>query len=842
MQETRQTDAGGAMTVASLVALAAFVVLGVLLWLVAPVGDLARRAQFAKDLMSVGPPVVFPKTKERLVYLGLVFATPFIMVGLGGIFAKRRWTTVVFDQLMLVCGLGAAAYVLSKDQIASIVKVPAAILAISVIVGFAVAWKERDLNPRVAKGIKIGLFSALAAFALFLSYSWRVFNAADSVTTLPFDNMGATLFSVGQINHAATCTIDLAPQYGCYGEFLRPIWAVLGLSVLKFTLVMATLTAISSLAILWTAHKLIRSPSLTFAAGVALIASLNLPLLLGPPADPYFQYVPLRAVFPALSLLLVQWWLGKASLARAVVLGAVGAVALLWNADSGLFVLSALGLAVVFAHPQSLMAAVKSGAAYALGCGLAWGLLWAAWSAGAGRPADLTQVFHYVRIVTETGALMLPTPPPPAAWTLGAALVVIALVRWTLRRRGLAEDARITVCAYAAILGIGLINYYLGRSYYTNFWASCWPLLLVLFGLLDNVEGQTNLVCRAAAWPCIVAVSSAVIGSWPYTGHISQARWSGVLHPKADAALVQDVAFIRKESAGQPFDVISPNQAVYYAQTDHAATWSGPGFVELMLWSEADRLREHIVRHGPPHLFFSPDALLNQGGAFRSPSWLMDHLAELRTAYALKGWDPKGNGFAHLVRKPFLGPDLFDFAPDVPAAAFRSPNHFVVRRGGVLVTTLGQPIGPDWMAPGDDYTVEAKVKVAPGPQVDHAAMLSTHYDPFHGTVIFATPGKAPGFWSLGAGDGAKWMTPAEFTVPIDRPFDLMLRYTRKTIMVTVDGKEVARLTSDPAHPFDPGGLPLTLGDWIRHDRPLSGEVLEAIYIKNGSTAEHLSAN
>jgi hypothetical protein len=342
-----------------------------------------------------------------------------------------------------------------------------------------------------------------------------------------------------------------------------------------------------------------------------------------------------------------------------------------------------------------------------------------------------------------------------------------------------------------------------------------------------------DVICRSAAAPCCVAACAMAVLGWSTLVNTTRDRWKPILHFDPDAPAAQDFAYVQKVAGRQPFDMISPHQAIFHAQMARQATLPGPGLDELMLAVDAERDIAHFKNDGPPHLFFATDALFDQRGTFQSTPWLTDRMADLRSAYSLEDWSPDG-AIAHFVRKPYAGPDLLDWKAPASAAdehgrmpAYMAPDP----RTGEMRADLGRrvPAPLDWI-PKPAARFRLMLRVKPAANQSHlAAIASTHGGAFRGVVIYAPPETPPGTWSLGAGDTSKWNDGDHFTLPIDKVSTLDLRYGPEAIELLVDGRQVAHLKTDAAHPFSEGYFPLTIGDWQGHDRAFVGKILEAEY-------------
>ncbi|MEI9890109.1 MAG: hypothetical protein WDN45_05290, partial [Caulobacteraceae bacterium] len=363
-----------------------------------------------------------------------------------------------------------------------------------------------------------------------------------------------------------------------------------------------------------------------------------------------------------------------------------------------------------------------------------------------------------------------------------------------------------------------------------------WPLVLVLFALLDTQrQDLESLIRRAVAVPCIVVAISAFLGGWHGLSVTAAERIRPLYDPAYQAVLHQNLEYVSRAAGGERFDFIGEEQAVFHATAETPATMPGPGLVELMLRPDAKEDMDYLRYHGPPHLFVTVSALSDQADLFGLSPWLSDHMAELRGAYALTDWSPSGH-IAHFTRRPTLHPDLFDLSPDAaPLLDGKAPDEFLITHGADMVGRHGRTINKprDWIwRPSTKYAVVINLQPSPGPQPEHAAIISTHPNQTAGFVLYAVPGTAPVQWIIGSADGAAGVSSQPFVLPTDRPSRLVLRYSRRHITLTVDGGTVADLTPDATHHFIPA-LPITIGDWIEHTRPFAGVISEAYYYAQG---------
>jgi F5/8 type C domain len=139
-------------------------------------------------------------------------------------------------------------------------------------------------------------------------------------------------------------------QYGLYPILLRPIWYLIGgPSTVTITVVMAALLLISFLLILVFITRFTKHPTL---AAVLTLAAIMGGLLIFPmwPLDPFFQFFPVRLLFPSIALGLVCWKATRVdySFLSYVVL----AIGLVWNFESGVVGLVTFGVFVLAAETR----------------------------------------------------------------------------------------------------------------------------------------------------------------------------------------------------------------------------------------------------------------------------------------------------------------------------------------------------------------------------------------------------------------------------------------------------------------------------------------------------------
>ena len=294
------------------------------LYSVAPVNPAEQAAVADRFVM---PEYCRPEPGERLVYLSAIVFLPVTLFGLA--FAWRRWgdrlappprIIVLSLETAVAVGLSATAWlaVLGNDYyhlrlnqfflypLLAVPLLPAALLAMR--------WDwggKRRVRP---------FLNLLAVGLAGVTFLGSVFNDKGLYTSGSHFNV--VFFPVVQVYQGKALLINCFSQYGLYPQLLLPLFCLVGLSVLSFTVVMALLTGASYTALwvfLWRACE---NKLAAFIGFAALLFNTWFFFSKQTALHPYYQYLPIRLVFPAFLVLLA--WRQTASTDATTLLGTAG--------------------------------------------------------------------------------------------------------------------------------------------------------------------------------------------------------------------------------------------------------------------------------------------------------------------------------------------------------------------------------------------------------------------------------------------------------------------------------------------------------------------------------------
>jgi hypothetical protein len=395
--------------------------------------------------------------------------------------------------------------------------------------------------------------------------------------------------------------------------------------------------ALCSIALLLQRH--VSNPLLGVVAFLTILIATSLHFLLnGNGAERYFQYFPIRFIWPTTGLLLFSIYLAKPSKFMLFMLGIIAGISVFWNLDTGIPLVAAIGAALFGRavmtkqqRPQLFLATLVFGIISTLTLVTCFVAL----QVKAQTPIDLAAAITYQRIFYGSGFGMLPLPLPLHPWqsVLGVYLagLIVALSGWSKSPEVKLHD----VLFCASILGLGLFTYYQGRSHVQNLVMVLWPAILIMVILADQT---LQAVAKRAAPPTIIVVAlpfvlfvalgtMTLLTSLP-TIAAANRQVIATFYKVQDPLVAEELFFMRETRKERHCAILSQRQGIYHAELGYASPLPGPGHIETILQSDLDALTAEALRPSVEciYLGIAPDSetyidLNNDKIITRFPVW-----------------------------------------------------------------------------------------------------------------------------------------------------------------------------------------------------------------------------
>jgi hypothetical protein len=355
----------------------------------------------------------------------------------------------------------------------------------------AIAFNPIDYKP-LDNSDRVG-WLAIFLFCL-VKMSHSIFGSMDYHALYIDGHFEVPFYSIVRAMDPGTLYSDCPSQYGLYATFLIPIFSTIGVSTINYTIVMSILSALCSLLFYWFLKRTCRHPSIAL---LVWLAYFSLPYLMmfnnrelfhaaGLPyrLDPYFQFSPIRLLFPA--ILFTFAILQRNHYGRFFQFFSSAALGLgvYWNLETGIIVMVTWLLYQLYLD-NSLRVMPVSAITVLGGYLLGFGLYIAGHFMTYGHALDLNSLFVFQDIYYVSGFFMLPMPLIGSWLPLALLLawgILYSIWGWHLRL----DDPQRQYIFLVSIFGAGFFAYYQGRSHPWVLPAVVLPGLMIAGYILDT--------------------------------------------------------------------------------------------------------------------------------------------------------------------------------------------------------------------------------------------------------------------------------------------------------------------------------------------------------------------
>ena len=352
---------------------------------------------------------------------------------------------------------------------------------------------------------------------------YNVFNLSTQVWGRLMET-NAVFYCVTQVFAGKSLLVNIYSQYGLYAWLLVPLFKIIGLSTVKFSVVMGILNAASYLFLYLGLKRIVKNDLVSLLVFLAMALWVYWGDRVNFDETPrfYYQYSPIRILFPSLAFYLVtlfQTAQGKIRQIILYLLAITGALAVFWNMDTGIVVYGGVTLFLLFTAVQTGEKAeiIKLGLKYiAIMVGaltIVVVLFFITTKIKSGQYPDFAAMANFQKFFYISGFFMLPMGFiqfwnfPVIIYLAGCIYAMFSCYR--------SKSTVAPVVFFVFVLGGGLFTYFQGRSYDKNITAVMIPAFLVLGIFIDqliekiteawkNTNSINSLIWHEGTLLCIV--------------------------------------------------------------------------------------------------------------------------------------------------------------------------------------------------------------------------------------------------------------------------------------------------------------------------------------------------
>lgn len=433
---------------------------------------------------------------------------------------------------------------------------------------------------------------------------------------LHFDTV---FYSMVQLFKGIPLGVDgFSNTYGLYPYFLNIIFKITGLSVLKCSIVFCVLIALSYLLIFLFLKNTVGNKLLMLLGFVSVIyfpkLSMNLfhtRTVLRNTGEfvslAYYQYLPLRYIFPCLFLLLGALYIRNKNKSLYILISLISGLALLWNFDTGVIITLSWILLNIYSECElkdaktflknSLRHLIKilSVIITTVLCFLL--VVYIVY----GRILNLGLFIQSSLVFSQFGFFLLPMPPVHP-WSI-LALAYIAGMGISIRAIIEKDITPWTKNIFlVTVMGTGMLLYYQGRSHDYAFMNPLFYFFILLTLFLDNIfsylRSHKNFLLTFLSLLIASTLSMAIIlMAINFRDGISLVNtvFENIHHSRAEMNIQNNCEFIKKHTnPSEKIIIFAREEAIYFSRIPNASAFN-PGFSECFLKTDYDRLEKLVA-------------------------------------------------------------------------------------------------------------------------------------------------------------------------------------------------------------------------------------------------------
>lgn len=448
-------------------------------------------------------------------------------------------------------------------------------------------------------------FSGFAILSIFLVGFYGIMTLQTiEYTPLYVSSFNAVFHAVVQVFLGKELLVDLSHQYGLYPHIIEPVMKISGLSVLSFSILMSALNLVSVICIYCFMNCSIKSRIISATAFISLLYYCYFFGRVIDSQEYYYQYHPVRFLFPALSILLSYLYLRSQSRRLYYLSFFLYSVAMIWNFDSGFVLFLSWLLLLAYSEVTNLRFKrifnhLITGFLVASIVLLCFGLYL---KFRYGHFPNLAWAFDYQKLFYLYGYYMLPMKMWHP-WMLVIFIYAASLLESLKCLMRKESDVRSSMFFFLSILGIGLFSYYQGRSHDLNLPGASYPAIIILAmyvdGLVERIKTYgliSDKICLNILLFVLLYINVSFTCSFPEITSTIKARIMPIFISK-QSQISREFDFIRSNTRpGEELLVLTQLSGVHSLAAQSPCPLRIPGTTELILKSDYLAISDYLEK------------------------------------------------------------------------------------------------------------------------------------------------------------------------------------------------------------------------------------------------------
>ena len=323
--------------------------------------------------------------------------------------------------------------------------------------------------------------------------------------------------------------------------------------------------------------------------------------------DPYFQYSPVRFLFPAVSIYLTYRYLNSSNNKLYYFCFILFAIGPFWNFDHGIVVF--LSWMFVLIYRELLKREFKRIWKHIFLGLIAFSAVFIAFFLYVllryQQLPNWSSLLFYPRLYYTYGFSMMPMPPVHL-WHMIILLYLVGLLLSIIYLRRRIATPKIEMVFYLSIIGVGIFYYYQGRSHDLTLVAVNYPAIILLTIYADSMLSRIRMRNRFSDILFVTGIlcfmlyaAASLIGRGEDIYRIIHSRWVPLI--KKESNSITEVADFVKNNTykGEEVLIFSNLSAVLYFESGTTCPLALPNANDIYLVAQYEEIRKYLEDDSP---------------------------------------------------------------------------------------------------------------------------------------------------------------------------------------------------------------------------------------------------